>query len=650
MSQPTNKVIVLDIETTGLNPRKDKLHGIGVAWKSDQIVYHTDDYSWVRRALASSDYHVVGHNIRFDAKFLIEKGFHIKAKLWDTKVLAQLLDENQKLGLKDLADKHIGVGSLEDKRELDRAISKEGLRHVGELCAVDLADPNRPYTDLIGRYCKEDCQNTLTLWETLTKQLRVVHDKMIKLGFKKTPLDYYHEEAMPIERLLVGMELRGIKVDVPAVKRFRAKLVSENEILYTSMHNKCLKQIGEVEDDLYECAISKRKSDKGKENVEKQSEKYKTKFNWQSSDHVAALIFNKFGVPTSVVDKTSTGRPSTSESSLAQLRKDLPDSTALKDALSFYAAWKKNIKLLTTYTGEKKGLLSKVEDSRVYADYLQAGRGKQGTLGGTVTGRLSSRNPNMQNLPRGSEVKTFFVPDDNEHVFLYFDYSQLELRLAAHLSQDPVMLKAYREDLDLHQLTADGAGVPRQTGKTVNFLTIYDGSAWRLSQVLDQSVEQCQNIIDSFFSLYHVYRSYLNMQKQYMCKNGLVVSQAGRVRRLPDVKFQNWKSKEWKHALKQGYNFPIQSLGATITKHTMVALAKAGYNLVTQVHDSVIIQLHKSADIQKEIATVKQIAEQIQPLSVPLKVDIKLLTSLSESASLTIEENNICQNKIKINQ
>ena len=289
--------------------------------------------------------------------------------------------------------------------------------------------------------------------------------------------------------------------------------------------------------------------------------------------------------------------------------------------------------------------MSQIEDGRIYAEYLQAGRGKEGSKGGTVTGRLSSRNPNMQNLPRGSEIKRFFIPDTAEDIFVYFDYSQLELRLAAHLSQDPLLIQAYKDNLDLHEITAKAIGADRQIGKSTNFAMIYDASAYRLSAMVNKSVDECQHIINEFYKLYAGYKKYLQKQMRFMITNGLVVSEAGRTRRLPEVRELPSNTKEWRHAIKQGYNFPIQSLGASITKRAMIELHRRKFKIVTQVHDSVVIQLPKN-DVHK-LEEIQIVAETIYPLTVPLKVDIKLLTSLLESDKILIEgvKNEQCSNR-----
>jgi DNA polymerase-1 len=165
---------------------------------------------------------------------------------------------------------------------------------------------------------------------------------------------------------------------------------------------------------------------------------------------------------------------------------------------------------------------------------------------------------------------------------------------------------------------------------------IYDASAWRLSDMLKKSVDECQFIINEFYNLYTGYKKYLAEQRRFIETHACVVSETGRIRRLPEIQTQPTKSREWRHALKQGYNFPIQSLGASVTKRAMIELHRRGFKILTQVHDSVVIQLPENRI--RDVKEIQQVAETIYPLSVPLKVDIKLLTSLSESDIITTQE------------
>lgn len=632
-------LVALDIETTGLNPRRDRIHGIGIFDGTDDD-YVNENNVPLRKFLADKDNHIVGHNIRFDLKFLICAGMQINCHIWDTKLLAQLVDENQPLGLKDLSLKYLGKNSLENKLKIDRAVSSIQGRSVADLCRLDLDDETEPFYDIIKKYCLEDCKNTYQLWYSLIPAIKKFDTAIKSQKYPTSPLDYYTDEMMPLESVLLKMELDGIRLDSDGLNEFKNKMLAENVKLLAEMSLLCAKEINNIEEDLYEKVLETKHTPRGKANVQRRSAKSKTKFNWQSAEHLAALIFGQFKIPEKLVEKTATGKPSTSESSLEVIFKAHKETDRIHKVLATYKAWKKNIKVLNTYTGdevEKTGLLAHLDNGRIYAEYLQTGRSKEDSTGGTVTGRLSSRNPNMQNLPRGSEVKKFFLPDPGQ-VFVYFDYSQLELRLAAHLSNDRLLLKGYNDGIDLHQITADAIGADRQTGKAVNFAMIYDASAYRLTDMINKSVDECRAIIDQFYNLYQGYKRYLEEQRKFIETNHCVISAAGRLRRLPAIEYEPTGSREWRHALKQGYNFPIQSLGASITKRAMIQLHNLGYRLVTQVHDSVVISVPLDDQLDKRVAEIKHVAENVYPLRVPLKVDIKLLTSLSESDILNHKE------------
>ncbi len=624
-----SKIIAIDVETTGLNPRKDTLHGCGVA--TTETSYYVRD-----RNVNSDCDHLVGHNLRFDLKFL---KLTPKAQIWDTKLLAQLLDENQELGLKPLSLKYLGQDSLPCKQRLDEVIAQEKLKNIADLTALDMDEGG--FTEVISEYCEEDCRNTLQLFFLLGKKLNQLDEKMKAAGYVKTPKDYFIEETMPLEMVLLAMENRGIRLNLSKLQDYKARLITENAQLIKTLLHVCNQELVCINEELYRIELSKRKSERGKNNVAKIS-----RFNWKSGDHLGKLVYEQFGVVKRLVKKTRTGKYDTSEKQLKMLAA-CSENEKLNAMLECYLQWKKNIKLLTTYTGESKGLLKHVDSGRVYASYLQAGSGKEGQTGGTVTGRLSSRGPNMQNLPRQGEVKFFFIPDDDQHVFCYFDYSQLELRIAAHLSQDEMLLKAYREDQDLHAMTASFLGVDRQLGKKLNFAMIYNASPYRLQSELGEeySIETCQALRKAFYDTYYGYASYLRDQRKFMTNSGAVVSATGRVRRLPVLMHSSWKSKEFRHAINQGYNFPIQSLGASITKRAMLKLHQAGYDIVTQVHDSVVIQLHVS-EIAK-VSEIQKIAEGVYQLTVPLKADIKLLNSLDESDLYTGENENARESSTK---
>ena len=628
-------LIALDIETTGLDWQTDTIHGVGLASEQGAAYVDASDPR-LAALLADPEAHIVGHNIRFDLKFLLQAGLKIQASFWDTKLLAQLDNENQELGLKPLSKKYFGSGSLEQKDEIDLAVLAINGKSVADLCIADLKDPAKPYYELIEKYCLEDCRNTLRLFRVLRESIAAKHEAMLAAGFKETVQSYFLQETMPLEKVLLAMEMQGIHIDKASLNDYNIELSQQIYEKDQSLEFLCSTEINQVEEDLYEKEKAKRTSEKGQTAVIRSSEKYGTKFNWQSNLHLSSLMFDKFGVPENMVEKTKTGKPSTSEASLANVCKTIEEGTKLHSALTLFGLLKKDQKIYNTYVNPNQGLASMSKEGQIYSEYLQAGRGKEESEGGTVTGRLSSRNPNMQNLPRGSRVKQMFVPSRKDNVFAYFDYSQLELRIAAHVSQDPLLLKAYQDGLDLHNITAAKLGIDRQAAKAVNFAMIYDASAYRLSEMIDKSYDETQDVINGFFHMYSGYKKYLQNQRQFMIKNRCVISEAGRVRRLPELGQYSEGQREHKHAIKQGYNFPIQSLGASIAKRAMVELHQRGFVIATQVHDSVVIDLPLLGSLEK-LEEIRQVAENIYPLSVPLKVDIKRLTTLLET-DIVIDE------------
>lgn len=672
------KYLFLDIETTGTDWKRDCIHGVGYGWEEDDVFYSTieelpDD---VIKALVDPSVAKVGHNLRFDLRFLYAADLDVAGPILDTMLMAQLINENQSVGLKPLTQKYLGLEYLSDKQELDRTLAAAGCKHVGELCRLDLADsqyPNgqAPYYDVIAQYCIEDVNNTIRLFCIFKDTIKILAEKWkTERGLATTVLDYLKGEAFPVEQVLFKMELRGIALNPKAIEEAQKSTQAKHLQSGEDIQLLCAREVLQIEEELYENALSIRKTDKGKAKVEKGSARYGTRFNIASSNHVGKLIYEGLQAPK--VFKTRGGAYSTSEMDLTALKGEVEENSKLLQFLELFSKFRELEKLQTTYVGTDSSLLKDAVDGRVYSYYIQAGSSKDGGKGGTATGRLSSQAPNMQNLPRGSMVKSFFIPDP-DHVFAYFDYSQVELRIAAHLSQDQELLDAYSRGDDLHTLTARSvfgrhsiSKEERQVGKTLNFALIYDAKAYRLWQMLGSlgySIEDCEAMRRAFFKKYFGYKSYLQDQTSYMVANRCVVAETGRVRRLPDIDYGaclDWTSRTFKgpaamvdalkqhpsermtsndvfqrakkkfnHAQKQGFNFPIQSLGASIAKRAMISLDKRGFEVVTQCHDSIVVQL-SLADTDS-IADIRAIMENTYKISVPLIAEGKLIRSLDES-------------------
>lgn len=679
--------MTVDVETTGLDWTRDQLHGIGVGYEEDVSEYYPvwNIPSNILVDLANPKIPKIGHNLHaFDAKFIRKAGFEINGEFDDTMVLANIIDPDQPLGLKYLSDKHFGEQSLDNKRALDGYMSSIGVKNIAELCARDLLDSSHPHTEIIAKYCKEDVNNTTKLFYLFVQELIKLDGilKNIPFGFKKTPLDYYKEEARPLERVLFEMEYKGIRVDMSAVNHIKEDALSRMATLERKMNHLFSKRIPLVEKEIYEKAVTTKVTEAAKAKIHVGRGKHK--YSWSNNNHFALLIYKYCDLDVKLIKHTEKGKYKTDKAALEDIRAALPAIHPLTAALKLYSEYKLQQKIATTYTGDsKKGILSKVRlvdgTHRIYPTYAQT----------SGTGRLKCKNPNMQNLKRDSEVKKFFIPDNEDEVFDDADYSQIELRTGAHLSQDVKLVSAYVEGLDVHLITASRLfdreiskedDIERQAGKRTNFLTIFDGKAGRLQAALkadtgqDFTIAQCKEFIKIWFETYPDVRAYLDAQLQFFKQYRFCISETGRIRRLPDICYGddiNWEKledgrwqpyyygtqkrrntlihnlfkknkqlsksqvtdemigwqayKQYSHAIKAGYNAPIQGLAASMTKRAMIRLYNCGRIITNQVHDSLVVP-RKKWDLDAKKQTLS-IMENVYPLSIPVVADCKTLTT-----------------------
>lgn len=683
MARQELKYLFLDVETTGLDEIQDRLYSLGVAEVEDEVMVYPADQipDDVRAKLADPSYIKVGHNTRFDLRFLHHAGFKIDGPIYDTMLMARLIEQNEllSLGLKELITRHLGKEHLSSKRRLDKACAEAGVRHVGALTARDLELPSRPYFDVIAQYNREDVNNTLKLFYVLRERLQELHRWVKKEGLGgaegKTPATYYVEELVPVESVLFKMECEGVTVDPAIFEEIHEKALADQEATLARLNARYAKPISEIEEDLYQEALSLRKSERGKAGVQRGSEKYKTKFKWSSGPHLGRLIYEKLGAPEARTDK---GAYDTKESTLKRLARDFPPITQL---FPLYQRWKKLQKVIRTYTGDsKKGIVSKIRPgNKIYGKFTQLPR----------TGRLSARDPNFQNLKKDAAIKQAFIPSSPESVFGYGDYSQIELRITAELSGDKNLIAGYCEaGNDVHKQTAAAMfQVPfakvtddqRQAGKTTNFLLVFNGSPYRLYQELVEknglpyTYEDCKAFHERFFNLYPNLHAYFEQQIAAAKRDGFVIARNGRVRWLPDFKYGDyldhkrkvfhgplnmviplletpkelelikkhgrwdgediyWAARRrWKSAINQSLNTPVQGLAATIMRRGLLGLAAAGFKIRTTIHDSYITELNK-ATAQERVLEMKSILEGAYKLAVPLKVDPKLLTTFDEKS------------------
>ena len=339
-------------------------------------------------------------------------------------------------------------------------------------------------------------------------------------------------------------------------------------------------------------------------------------FNINSPRQVAEVLFTNLGL------KTGKKKKSTS----AEVLEELAEQHEIARQILEY---RKYAKLKSTYTDALPGLISK-KDGRIHTSFNQ-------TI--TATGRLSSSNPNLQNIParseEGNKIRAAFVPADKEnYVILSADYSQIELRLLAHMAKDMHLIEAFTNDVDIHTLTASKVfDVPiksvtkdmRYKAKAVNFGIIYGQSKYGLAKAIGISVAEADDFINKYFEQYPSIQLYMNSVIEMAKDKGYVETVFGRRRYLPEIESQNMVIREF--AKRAAINQPIQGTAADLMKYAMIECYKQfkKHNLkskmILQVHDELVIETLK--DELEDVKTIVKAAMELnQPLIVPLKIDI----------------------------
>jgi DNA polymerase-1 len=354
-------------------------------------------------------------------------------------------------------------------------------------------------------------------------------------------------------------------------------------------------------------------------------------FNINSPKQLSVILFEKLKLP--VIRRTKTGI-STDE----EVLRTLAASHELPMTLIEYRELQK---MLSTYAeGLQAGLTDGAE--RIHTNFNQAV---------TATGRLSSSNPNLQNIPIRSEIgrqiRRAFVPDEGA-VFLSADYSQIDLRMLAHISQDPTLCEAFRKGEDIHVKTAceifgihpcDMTPDYRRIAKSINFGIVYGISAYGLSQQLQISPEEARGHIDRYFERYPGVRTWIDATLKDARGKGYVTTLLGRIRYLPEIMSKNSAIRGF--AERTAMNTPIQGTSADIIKLAMIHLDKAGRDnlwdgrMLVQVHDELLFEVPQSS-LKATAAKVKDLMENALSLSIPVVVDLKTGSNWADMSTYKI--------------
>ena len=503
------------------------------------------------------------------------------------------IGHNLKYDLKVLRNYDVRVNApLFDTMIAHYLINPDMRHNMDTLAETYLNYSAQSITELIGKKGK----NQGTIREVpLEKQTEyAVEDADITLQLKKhfqeemtaaKTLELYQKVELPLVSVLTSMECEGINLDVPFLKSLSFSLTED---------------IQKLEATIFEVAGEA--------------------FNLASPKQLGLILFDKL----KLIDKpkkTKTGQYSTAEDVLSYLAKDHP---IIKEILD----WRSLQKLQNTYVDALPNEIDS-KTRRVHTVYNQAV---------ASTGRLSSNNPNLQNIPirteRGKQVRKAFIPRDDNHLLLAADYSQIELRIIAALSGDQEMLSAFQNNEDIHRTTAakvfnvplkDVTREQRSNAKTVNFGIIYGVSAFGLSQQTNLNRNESKELIETYYATYPKLRAYIQDQINFARDHGYVSTVLGRRRYLKDINSQNAIVRG--AAERNAVNAPIQGSAADIIKLAMIAIQDRLQNekwkskMLLQVHDELVFDVPKE-EVNALSEMVKSEMENAFEINVPLVVDV----------------------------
>lgn len=577
-----------DIETTGLDRFEAKLLGIAFCWKINEAWYLpiTDLQSQISdlQLIFSSPAEKIGHNLKYDLSILHHHGIEVSGPFFDTLLADILVAPERRHSMDYLSEILLGytpiklaeisqpAGNSTDAFDLFSHAAKTKASKNLDMTAIPLAK--------LAEYAAEDADVTFQLAAKLRPLLTAAHQQSILT-----------EIEGPLLPVLVRMEMEGIAIDPTALSTIGDELQIQIDGLVKSIHSHADRS-----------------------------------FNIASPKKLGEILFDQLGLADKA-KKTKTGQYKTDEQTLSTLEGKHPIITEI-------LSWREATKLKSTYLDALPTHIV-AETGRIHTHFHQLV---------AATGRLASSDPNLQNIPvrseAGRKIRKAFIPRKSEISNLKFeilscDYSQIELRVMAALSQDATMIEAFQNDADIHTITAakvfavepaDVTSDMRRTAKMVNFGIIYGISAFGLSQRLAIPRTEAASIIEAYFREYPAIREFMERTISEARKNGFVETLSGRRRHFPDLNSSNQSLKG--NAERAAINTPIQGTAADMIKLAMVhidrLLREAQYQskMLLQVHDELVfdLALDEKDDLVPKILTAMKTALPL-PHGVPIEIE-----------------------------
>lgn len=561
----------IDVETTAMDPMRADLVGISVSERPGQAVYLP-----------------IGHRTdgpRISLETALEA---LRPLLADPSL--QKLGHNLKYDLTVLARAGAPVEGAAFDTMIARYLLQSGERalNLKDVAFFELGIQMTPIEDLIGKgksqlsmadlpvgqvapYACADADVAYRLAHRFEKQLR-----------ENGLWDLFSRVEMPLVPVLARMEQAGVAIDVPYLKAMSAELAE---------------RIATLEQQIYE--------------------EVGHRFNLNSTQQLSRVLFEELHLPTG--RRTQTGFRTDAET-LDELRPFHPVIGMILD-------YRQLVKLKSTYV-DALPLMINPRTGRVHTSFNQTG---------AITGRLSSSDPNLQNIPvrtdLGRQVRRAFIAGAPDAVLLSADYSQVELRILAHITQDANLIETFRQDRDIHAATASQIlGVPldqvtsdqRRIAKTVNFGVLYGMSEYGLATQLGMSRGEARAFIESYFARYPSIAQYLEATKRQARELGYVTTLLGRRRYIPEINTPNHQIRS--QAERTAINMPIQGTAADIIKVAMIRIDSAlrerrlQTRMILQVHDELVFEV-PVRELEEVRALVVELMETAFPMTVPLKVE-----------------------------
>ena len=566
------KAYSFDTETTSLDFNQAELVGFSLSFTENQGFYCP-----------------VGHNSSEDVNLPLYEVLDIMKELFEDEKLT-VIGQNFKYDINVLKKYSITFkNSIEDTMLMSYILNSNG-RHDMDTLALKFLD-HKPisYESVAGKgkdqisfadveitkatqYACEDADLTFLIFQKL--------DSMLKKD--KKLLKVYKDIEIKLMLIIAYMEYIGVSIDDQELKRQSLSLS---------------KRIDKIENKIYEIS--------GRE------------FNISSPKQIQEIFYDELKLP--ILKKTPKGQPSTNEDVMTQLAED-------HELPNLILAYRNLLKLKNTYTDKLGDQVSDISN-RLHTSYNQ-------TI--TLTGRLSSSSPNLQNIPiktdDGKKIRSAFIPREGYKIFSA-DYSQIELRIMAHLADDPAMIDSFMTGEDIHSSTArkvfniknEPSSDERRAAKAINFGLIYGISAYGLARQLKIDNIEAKNIIDTYFAKYKRVKEFMEELKESANKNEYVETMHGRKVFLPNISHSNFQVRS--AAERTAINAPIQGTAADILKIAMINinqwLVSDGIKnvfMIMQVHDELVFELEE-ADVENYGAKISNLMSTAEKLSLPLVVN-----------------------------